>query len=152
MDKAMEAYNARNFTTESPVGFVGIDVGGVFAKDLAMRTGHPGIAFLSMPVSTESFNVGTPEAARSKILLRNIFNQGGFFGVDDPQAAVNNLVPGDPDLGLTGKLPGEDIKASFCNLAERCGYDDQFSEYCTALIGAEKLTRIRKYLGLEQSH
>jgi hypothetical protein len=144
MDKAMQSYNKRHLTTESPVLFVGINVGGVFAKDLAMRTGHRGIAFLSMPVSTESFNVATPENVRAKILVRNIFNQGGLFGVDDPQAGVNHAVPGDPDL-----VAWDNADASFCNLAEKCGYHDQFSAYCTALIGADKLAHIRKYLGLE---
>jgi hypothetical protein len=126
------------------VVFVGINSGGVLAKDLAIRTGHDGIAFRSMPVATESFTVRTTANTRSEFLIRNVFNQGGYFGVDDTQAGLNYAVPCDSDL-----VKWDDVDVSFCNLAENCGYHDQFSAYCQTLIGADKLADIRKYLGLE---
>jgi hypothetical protein len=143
LDQAMKSYNARDLTVDSPVVFVGINMGGVLAKDLAMRTGHPGIAFLSMPVSTEFFTINTEENLRSAMQVTNIFNLEGLFGVEDPKAATNAGVPGSPNL-----LEWDSAYASFCNLVENCGYHDQFVEYCTTAIGADALAEIRTYLRL----
>jgi hypothetical protein len=143
-DKAIKSYQARNLNTESPVLFVGINMRGILAKNLAMRTGRHGIAFVSMPLSTEFYTTENEENARSAMFIKKVFNRGGLFGIEALHAGANYAIPGDPNLAKW-----DNTYASFCNLAESCGYHDQFSEYCTAVIGADKLAEIREYLDVK---
>jgi hypothetical protein len=115
-------------------------MGGVLAKDLAMRTGHPGIPFLSTPVFV---TIGRKQASRLAILTTNIYNLGlqvgGLFGVERRQAGTNSGIAGNPDM-----VRSDRPHLSSCNLTEHCGYHRQFEEYCTAAIGADKLAEIRE--------
>jgi hypothetical protein len=141
--KAQAIYEKQNLTADSPVLFVGVDPGGVLAKILAMLTGHRGIAFLSLPITTELFQGRYDLDDNSRRLMTNIFNFGGNFGAADPMAGENFGIGGDPDV-----IGFDQVYPSFCNLAEMCGYHNQFSQYCETAIGSDKLSAIREYLGL----
>jgi hypothetical protein len=39
----------------------------------------------------------------------------------------------------------DNVYESFCNLAEYCGYHQQFSQYCETAIGVDELNAIRNY-------
>jgi hypothetical protein len=75
------------------------------------------------------------------MMVRNGFNRGGFRGIEHPLTGASRAIPVDPSL-----VTWDGDYSSFCNLAESCGCHEQCSEYCTAAIGADKLTEIRGIL------
>jgi hypothetical protein len=70
----------------------------------------------------------------------NVMNQGGMFGVLDPDIGENFIVNGKDDV-----IGHDEIYPSFCNLAEMCGHGEQFQLYCEAAIGSGKLAQISEY-------
>jgi hypothetical protein len=69
-------------------------------------------------------------------------NVNGLFSGEDTGFSENFALIGDSDI--VGK---DQVYQSFCNLAEICGHNAQFREYCKTAIGEEQLSIIRAYLG-----
>jgi hypothetical protein len=146
LQRALDIYNDYEFAKDAKVVFVGIDTGGVLAKVLALITGHHGIGFISLPVTTELFDGRYDYDERNAKLTTNVFNLDTLIGNEDQLVGENFAIPGDADvIGMDMTYP------SFCNLAETCGYHRQFAQYCTqAMMDNEKLGKIRAYLGLSE--
>jgi hypothetical protein len=137
---AQAIYDDYHLTRESKVVFVGANTGGVIAKVLGMLTHHRGIGFISMPGAGKEtvyrYDIGEKETR----FLTNVFSLNGVFGVGEVDTGEDFAIPGSFDL-----VDRDAIYMATCNLAEMCGHHDQFEEYCTNAIGADRLKLIRDY-------
>jgi hypothetical protein len=95
-----------------------------------------------MPSSDVEFASRDEIGDKEKPFITNVFNLHGAFGIGEEEGGDDFAIPGPFDV-----LDRDSIYASFCNLAEMCGYHGQFVEYCTAAIGADRLQLIRDYFG-----
>jgi hypothetical protein len=140
LQKALEIYEAQGLTPDSSVVFVGVNSGGLFAKVLGMLTGHRGISFVSLPAACDEFQFRYEFDERNVKWASNVFNLDGWFGVSDEGVGENFILTGSSEV-----ISMDAIYPSFCNLAEMCGFGEQFGPYCEAAIGADDLDEIRNY-------
>jgi hypothetical protein len=143
LNKAEKIHAVHDLEPDSRVLFVGINTDGAVAKGLALMTGHRGIAFLSLPIATEFLDNLLQSDDPHLPSITNVFNLEGAFGVEDDEVTDNFAIPGDSKLMMI-----DNVYQSFCNLAEYCGYHQQFSQYCETAIGVDELNPIRDYLKL----
>jgi hypothetical protein len=134
----------RGLNEESSVLFVGVNVGGVLAKVLGMRTGHRGLGLISTPALNREFIARYEFTDQETPFLTNIFNMHGLWSIEEESAGENMAIP-----GPFKTLDRDSVYISFCNLAEMCGYHTQFNQYCETAIGSDKIAVIRQFFGLD---
>lgn len=138
-------YDQYGLKEESQVLFVGVNIGGVLAKVTGVRKHHRGIKFLSLPTGDDEFIYRYEFQEKDMHYITKVYDTGGLFGKAEDGGGENFAIPGPFDL-----LDRDAVYRSFCNLAEMCGHA-QFSVYCEAVIGAEKVRSILSYFGLSEN-
>jgi hypothetical protein len=140
--KASEIYEGMEIAEDAPVLFVGVNTGGTIAKRLALLKRRRGISFLAPPIDIDEFDNRHDLDDTVTQWVTNVVNKDGLFSGEDSGFGENFALIGHPDI------VGEDqVYRSFCNLAEICGHNAQFQDYCIKAIGTEDLATIRAYLG-----
>jgi hypothetical protein len=147
---AMDVYDERGYN-ESDVIFSGINTGGLYAKALSLLLEKPGVGFLSFPVFTDYFTSIFDLDGDAAWWITNVHTQEGLFTTSEPELAINFAIPWivTPsffDNTVFGTLVRDTVYKSFCILAELCGGDDQFWEYCNTTIGWDEVELLRESL------
>jgi hypothetical protein len=142
LQKAAAVYDTMGISADTPVLFVGVNSGGTIAKRLALLKNRRAISFLSLPIDVDEFDNRYNISDTALQWVTSVINTDGLFSGEDPGFSENFALIGDPDA-----VGNDKVYESFCNLAEICGHNAQFGEYCKTAIGEDQLTAIRAYLG-----
>jgi hypothetical protein len=137
-------YASYGLNEESSVIFTGVNVGGVLAKVLGTRTAHQGIGFVSMQGTDTEFVYRYGIDNKNSRFITNVFNLHGAFGLQEESGGDDFAISGPFDV-----LDRDSVYESFCNLAEMCGHHHQFGQYCSHIIGSNRVQSIRDYFGIE---
>jgi hypothetical protein len=163
LNKAIKVYEEEG--TEQTI-FMGINVGGLFAKTLGLLYETYGISFVSFPVLDDVMKVlfEVHDMEDQGQYVTNFHTVKGWFTSPEPGFGNNHAIPWIP-LGISSDLVEvaetlqrlkptgairDSVYRTFCILEELCGRQKQFGEYCSQVIGEDDTLYIRMALEAEE--